>query len=386
MSTAPVTTVTDHAPAPGPTRTATANHRVAPYNGAMVAKPAPSQTALARAGPRINGSQRAVPYILDVDPKDFTLGDPTVKESVQKRKADHCIKILYKGFPLPFDGFPVYLTKMTPNGALLCKLIGDAAAYKDATTGEVADRVNCPISLSSFVGMGAYQDARGTAGLPMQPDETSPITAKLELIEDQLKTEFLKYRTNPALLEDVNPKFSEEKKGKRSFLTEELFGRTWNGTGKQGGSWMRYKEKGVHLELQVFKHTEENPNMPIVETAEIVENGNGQFKIADRRIAADGVSYRDLLKHSVVHTQAKIMPSIHVGGMGAGLTMKLGTTMILKNLGGLSNEQAAVDFGGMEVEDYLPQTLYKPMDPMGYLPANEDDAQTVVGNGHGNGA
>ena len=379
MSTAAITTVVDSGSAPGPMRNAPANHRVAPYPGAMVATPTPAQTALARAGPRPNGSQRVVPYILDVDPKDFTLGDPAAETSVQKRKSDHCIKILYKGFPLPYDGFPIYLTKMTPNGALLCKLIGDAAAYKDTQTGEVADRVNCPISLNSFVGMGDSAQASGTANNPLQSDETSAITTKLEQIEEHLKSEFLKFRTHPALLEDVNPKFSEEKKGKRSFLSEELFARTWNGTGKQGGSWMRYKEKGVHLELQVFKHSEEKPVMPIIETAEIVDNGSGRFRIAGRRIAEDGVSYRDLLKHSVVHAQAKIMPSIHMGGMGAGLTMKLGTTIILKNLGGLNNEQAAVDFGGMEVEDYVAPIF----NPMGYVPAGEDDAQTVVGNGNG---
>ena len=59
--------------------------------------------------------------------------------------------------------------------------------------------------------------------------------------------------------------------------------------------------------------------------------------------------------------------------------MKLGTTIILKNLGGLNNEQAAVDFGGMEVEDYVAPIF----NPMGYVPAGEDDAQTVVGNGNG---
>lgn len=361
------------------------DRRVTPYGGATSRDGRSFDTALnvVRSGPKPKPVKRYVVYLLDLDVTDITTGPPSEEASMHERSKDYDIPLWYKGEKLPYDGLEIQLTRVNRDGVRLGKLIGDSTnILKDGTE---TDYVTTPVSLTNFHSTGTFANMRGANGKPLGPDETTPEYDKLLELDAHLKGLYMQFRTNPAILKNVNAAFCDVHKGKRQFQSPEDFARHWCGkvttaTGKLGGSWLKETDKGSHLSLKVFKVSDERPKLPTFATAEL-EHGDGvPNKIVN---FCDDQSYQVLEKLSVVHSFLRLKGSLFVGGMGAGAQVVQGNVTVFTNLGAAGGDvPTAMDFGDCEVEYAPPDAVqYK---SLGALGGYDDGAETMVNGGGGN--
>lgn len=369
------------------------DRRVAPYGGAPPRGGAPFGAVMntVRSGPK--PVKRFVVYLLDLNVQDITTGPPGEEASMHERSKDFDIPLWYKGEKLSYDGLEIQLTRVGRDGVRLAKLIGNSTnVLKDGTE---TDHVTTPVSLTNFHSTGKFADMRGTSGKPLGTDETTPEYDKLLELDAHLKGLYMQFRTNPAILKNVNAAFCDVHKGKKQFQSPEDFARHWCGkvttaTGKLGGSWLKETDKGAHLSLKVFKVSDESPKLPTFATAEL-EYGDGMpNKIVNMR---DNQSYEVLEKLSVVHTFLRLKASLFVGGMGAGAQVVQGNATVFTNLGAVGGgAPTAMDFGDCEVEYAPPDAmLYRPSGALagmmgGMMGGYDDGAETVVNGGGGNAA
>ena len=174
------------------------DRRVTPYGGATM--------SVVRSGPKPKPVKRFVVHLLDLDVKDITTGPPGEESSMHERSKDYDIPLYYKGEKLPFDGLEIQLTRISRDGVRLGKLIGDSTnILKD---GKETDHVTTPVSLTNFHSTGKFANMRGASGKPLGPDETSPEYDKLIELDAHLKGLYMQFRTNPAILKNVNADFA----------------------------------------------------------------------------------------------------------------------------------------------------------------------------------